>query len=224
MYSFSLRDSKKVPLDIKLDAIIQKTGGFFIELGANDGITQSNTAYFEFYRGWKGLLIEPSFDKYQQCCKNRPNSIVKNYACVSNEYDKDTIDGDFYGGLMASVGGSRLNSSESNLVSVPTITLEKLLDTYLGQGKIIDLLSLDTEGYELPILNGLNLCKYRPRYMLIEIYEKDYNEIVDFLTTHKYVLHSNFSNYSLSTKPDWDGTHNDYLFVDKNSYTSGYLK
>jgi hypothetical protein len=116
---------------------------------------------------------------------------------------------------MASVGGSRLNSSESNLVSVPTITLEKLLDTYLGQGKIIDLLSLDTEGYELPILKGLNLCKYRPRYMLIEIYEKDYNEIVDFLTTHKYVLHSNFSNYSLSTKPDWDGTHNDYLFVDK---------
>jgi hypothetical protein len=94
--------------------------------------------------------------------------------------------------------------------------LERLLDQYTNPGQIIDLLSLDTEGYELPILRGLNLNKYRPRYMLIEIYAKDFNEIVSFLLSHNYMLHSNFSNYSLATNPHWDGTHNDYLFVDKN--------
>lgn len=214
MQTFALPDSKNIPLDYKLDNIIRKPGGFFIELGANDGITQSNTAYFEFFRGWKGLLIEPSQEKYEQCCKNRPNSIVKHYACVDNSYKQDHILGDFTGSLMSSVNGSRLNSS--NLVSVPTITLERLLDQYTNPGQIIDLLSLDTEGYELPILRGLNLNKYRPRYMLIEIYTRDFNEIVSFLLSHNYILHSNFSNYSLATNPHWDGTHNDYLFVDKN--------
>jgi FkbM family methyltransferase len=215
MQSFALSDSENIPLDLKLDAIIKKTGGFFIELGANDGITQSNTAFFEFYREWKGLLIEPSQEKYKQCCENRPKSIVQNYACVSNDYNKNTIVGDFNGSLMSSVNGSRLNTSTSELVSVPTTTLEKLLDTYSAPGQVIDLLSLDTEGYELPILKGLNLLKYRPRYMLIEIYTKDYYEIEFYLLLNNYVLHSNFSNYSLSTNPHWDGTHNDFLFVDK---------
>jgi FkbM family methyltransferase len=214
MQTFALPDSKNIPLDTKLDAIVQKNDGFFIELGANDGIDQSNTAYFEFFRGWKGLLIEPCREKYEQCCKNRPNSIVKHYACVDNSYQQDHILGDFTGNLMSSVNGSRLNSS--NLVSVPAITLEHLLDQYTNPGQIIDLLSLDTEGYELPILQGLNLNKYRPRHILIEIYKKDFYEIVSFLLSHNYMLHSNFSNYSLATNPHWDGTHNDYLFVDKN--------
>lgn len=214
MQTFALPDSRNIPLDTKLDQIMQKNNGFFIELGANDGITQSNTAFFEFYRGWKGLLIEPSLEKYQECIINRPNSIVQNYACVDNDFFQDYIYGDFNGSLMASVHGTRLKSS--NLVIANTITLEKLLDKYAALEQVIDLLSLDTEGYELPILKGLNLSKYRPRYMLIEIYTKDYNEIIAFLLSYNYVLHSNFSNYSLSTNPYWDGTHNDYLFVDKN--------
>lgn len=215
MRTFSLPDSKNIPLDYKLDAIFKKNNGFFIELGANDGISQSNTAFFEFFRGWKGLLIEPSIDKYKQCITNRPNSIVKNYACVDNHFCQDHIYGDFNGSLMASVQGERLKSSE--LVIATTITLEKLLDNYSSPQQVIDFLSLDTEGYELPILKGLNLNKYRPRYMLIEIYTKDFAEIVSFLLSYNYILLSNFSNYSLSTNPNWDGTHNDYLFADNVS-------
>jgi D-beta-D-heptose 7-phosphate kinase/D-beta-D-heptose 1-phosphate adenosyltransferase len=211
--SYSLHDNKKIPLDLKLDQIIQKHNGFFIELGANDGLDQSNTAFFEFYRGWKGLLIEPSFNKYQLCCVNRPNSIVQNYACVSNEYNENTIAGDFNGGLLSSVNGTRVNGH--NLVTVNATTLEKLLDKYTTPGQVIDLLSLDTEGYELPILKGLNLEKYKPLHMLIEIYPKDYDEIVSFLSSYNYVLHSNFSNYNEITNPGWDGTHNDYLFIYK---------
>jgi hypothetical protein len=111
---------------------------------------------------------------------------------------------------MSSVAGARLHST--NLCKVPAITLEAILDTHLGSNTI-DFLSLDTEGYELPILKGLNLDKYRPSYMLIEIYTKDYDEIVRFLESKRYTLHSNFSNYNKTTNPGWDGTHNDYLFV-----------
>ena len=61
LISFSHCNSKKEKLDIKLDEIFDsKKNGFFIELGANNGLTQSNTAFFEKYRNWSGILIEPS--------------------------------------------------------------------------------------------------------------------------------------------------------------------
>jgi hypothetical protein len=130
---------------------------------------------------------------------------------VSNTYTEPFIEGDFTGtNLMASVEGTRLQSTA--LCKVPAITLEAILDTY-AKTTPIDFLSLDTEGYELNILKGMNLDKYRPTYLLIEIYRKDYDEIVKFLESKYYILNSNFSNYSLTTNPGWDGTHNDYLFV-----------
>jgi len=87
----------------------------------------------------------------------------------------------------------------------------------LEPGKTIDFLSLDTEGYELNILKGLSLDKYRPRYMLIEIYNKDLNAIVSHLKEFNYTLESNFSNYNYIDNPHWDGTHNDYLFTTMNN-------
>ena len=44
---FSHVDNKKIPLEVKLNNIFNKKNGFFIELGANDGLKQSNTAFFE---------------------------------------------------------------------------------------------------------------------------------------------------------------------------------
>jgi hypothetical protein len=37
---------------------LRKTGGFFIECGALDGETRSNTLYLERFLGWRGLLVE----------------------------------------------------------------------------------------------------------------------------------------------------------------------
>jgi len=209
--SYSLIDNKGVPLDLKIDSIIDKNNGFFIELGANDGLNQSNTARFEFFKNWSGILIEPSFEKYIQCIKNRPNSITLNFACVDNDYDDEFILGDFNGHLMSSVDGKRLNNN--NLVKVKATTLEIILDKYKDFDVEIDLLSLDTEGYELNILKGLNLKKYRPRFLLIEIYNFDYDNILKYLNDNQYKLHSNFSNYNKTDNPGWDGTHNDFLFV-----------
>jgi FkbM family methyltransferase len=212
---FSLPDFQGIPLDKKLDEIFgKKEKGIFIELGANDGLTQSNTAFFEYFRGWRGLLIEPSLQRYKECARNRPNSICVNGACVSKSYTSNTISGDFNGNLMSSVGGIRTESQHKPLTEVAAFTLENLLDKCSFPS--IDFLSLDTEGYELEVLNGLNLEKYRPKYMLIEIYNKDYESIVAFLRKNKYKLLQNFSGYNRLTNPIWDGTHNDFLFIDEN--------
>jgi FkbM family methyltransferase len=211
MKTYSLVDNTKFPLDWKLNDIFKKEKGFYIELGANDGITYSNTAFFEYEKNWKGILIEPSISKYQECIKNRPDNIIINCACVSNEYEKDTVCGDFYSGsMMSSINGVRLGNS--NLVEVKSLTLEKILDEHLPENTNIDFLSLDVEGYELEVLKGINFKKYNPIFMLIEIYDKDFKEILKFLSENNYTLISNLTNYNIRDNPGWDGTHNDYLF------------
>lgn len=212
MKSYSHYNSKKKPIDLILDDIFEsKKNGFFIELGANDGLIQSNTAFFEFNRGWKGVLVEPSQIAYNECLKNRPNSTCFNVACVSNNYKEDIIQGDFNdGSLMGSINGKR--NDNKNLIDSKASTLEFILDSV--NTPFIDFLSLDTEGYEYDILCGLNLNKYRPKYMLIEVYSSHYVKITQFLKENNYSLVANITNYNREDNPGWDGTHNDYLFID----------
>ena len=75
-------------LDQKISKILNYDNGFYIELGANNGIEQSNTLYFEKERNWKGILVEPILHKYLQCKKNRSQkNYFYNNACVSFEFD-----------------------------------------------------------------------------------------------------------------------------------------
>ena len=59
-------------LDRRLLAVIKpKLGGYYVELGANDGLSQSNTYKLQKAYGWNGLLIEPSPAKFSECVRNR---------------------------------------------------------------------------------------------------------------------------------------------------------
>ena len=213
--NYSLKDGNNLFLDIKLDNLFnQKENGFFIELGANNGLLQSNTAFLEKNRNWSGILIEPNIKNFEVCKLNRPNSICYNYACVSTNYTDEFIYGDFnlphneQLSLMSSVNGTRLNNN--NLTQIAASTLTFILDKQ--NIPKIDLLSLDVEGYEYYVLTGLNLNKYKPEYMLIEIYNFDFTKIVNYLKDNNYDLICNFSNYNKTNNPHWDETHNDYLF------------
>lgn len=215
--NYSLRDSDTVFLDDKIDKLFKgKQDGFFIELGANNGLLQSNTAFLEKNRNWRGILIEPNAKNFEFCKINRPNSTCYNYACVPQDFTDEFIYGDFglppndNNSLMSSINGLRLNSKKCDILKVPVSTLTNILDKQTIPK--IDFLSLDVEGYEYSVLQGLDLNKYKPAYMLIEIYKVDFNVIKTYLEDRNYKLISNFSNYSKQTNPNWDGTHNDFLF------------
>ena len=66
--------------------------GFYVELGANDGISQSNTLYLEKNLNWRGVLVEPNNRNYLKCVQNRSelNAIFHN-ACVSFNYKKKFV-------------------------------------------------------------------------------------------------------------------------------------
>jgi FkbM family methyltransferase len=165
-------------LDRKLLPFLGNRKGFFIEAGANDGITQSNTLFFERHRGWRGLLIEPIPDLAARCRKNRPRSIVENCALVAAGDPRKEVSMQFCN-LMSLVKvamdseeadrehitkGCAVQGIQSYEVSVPARTLDDVLASH-GIEKV-DLFSLDVEGYELPVLQGLT--KVRPKFLLIE--------------------------------------------------------
>ena len=210
MESYSLMDIRGTPLDHKLIERLHKRGGIFIEVGAGDGIEQSNTALLEKYFDWKGILVEPCSKLYPQLCSNRPQSRCFSCALGSFSENNTYVWGDFEYSLMSSVGGKRRNRPATACVRMRS--LQSILDE-VGVTHV-DLFSLDVEGYEYNILQGIDFDKVLFDYMLIEIYNWDYFNICLFFDVRGYEMAECFSLYNY-TMSDWDGTHNDYLFKRK---------
>jgi len=201
---------KKEPITKRiLEYIGNIENGFYIEAGAYDGILQSNTKFLEDEYNWTGLLIEPSPKVFLELQNNRSSNININKCLVSSSYTNKQIKGAFDNGPMSSVNNIR-NLENVELIDVDCDTLENILDYYDIQK--IDFMTVDTEGYELEVLEGLNLMKYRPTYLLIEIYETQKKILFNYLENNNYIFLENITNYNKFDNPGWDGTHNDYLF------------
>jgi FkbM family methyltransferase len=179
----------------------QKTKGFFIDVGAFDGIHLSNTFAFE-KEGWTGICIEPHPDYFPLCKKNRINSICLNLACV--EYDQEQVS-DFYIEKIGLLSGIGIKDNENDIkqrysnrelkyeglqkVKVPARTLNAILNNYLPSDVVIDFISIDVEGTELAVLKGLNLDRFSPRVVIIEGNTEDAkDEIIKYMDKFEYKL------------------------------------
>ena len=210
-------------LDLKLiEKISPKKKGYFVELGANDGVRQSNTFKLQEEFGWTGLLIEPSPRRFVECVENRAfgnRPDVRCAACVPFGFHDKFIeieDSDLMSiakGLAVSDeqviehanSGSRFLADASMRHSYGALacTLTDLLDEVKAPFNF-DLLSLDVEGNELSVLQGLDLNKYKPKWMLVETRG---TTVHDFLSSSSYEETSKLS----------DGTsYSDVLFRRRN--------
>jgi FkbM family methyltransferase len=184
-------------LDLKMLPYLDFRNGFFVEVGGNDGISQSNTLYFEKHKGWKGLLIEAIPALAKKCRRNRPRCIVANCALVASDYVEKTIEMSYCNLMSVVKGGMNSAEDEQNhiqngkqfladgeetyVVSVPAKTLSEVLNEHrIGH---IDLLSLDVEGYEAQVLKGIEFDRHSIEFILVEVRDR---EVIEAAIGHLY--------------------------------------
>lgn len=119
--------------------------GVFVDVGAYDGLSTSNTLCLEVDYGWTGVCIEPdpaAFDRLQQ---NRNCTTV--HSAVSEAAGLVTV--------------------QPTGQVCPAATLSTILDDTL-QDETIDYLSIDVEGYEVEVLRGMDFRRWHVRLITIE--------------------------------------------------------
>jgi FkbM family methyltransferase len=193
-------------MDRKLDAILDRDGGFFVEAGGNDGYTQSNTYWLERFRGWRGLMVEPMQELYELCRAERPASTVVRAALVPSDHEGDTVHMRF-ADLMSTVVGEHEDPWRTDLgnalgwrdpyeAAVPARPLSSILDE-IGAPEI-DLLSLDVEGFEPGVLAGIDFARHAPRWILVEVHDEATGRPpIEAVLGDRYVLHERLSPLDL---------------------------
>jgi len=151
---------------------------YFIEFGATDGISLSNTWLLEKKLGWDGILAEPAKVWHSQLKTNRnciidTKCVARDSGCKLEFLEVNNVNGGspVLSGIkeFANNGdwASVIRLSNSEEYEVETISLNDLLDKHNAPNDI-QFLSLDTEGSELEILEGYNFENRTIRSICVE--------------------------------------------------------
>lgn len=181
----------------------QRNHGYFVEVGAYDGRSLSNTCFLESI-GWKGMLVEPIAPLARLAAQSRPGSLVFAAACGARDEPKPvtfTIANNvpvlsFLEADEEHVERCKREGAELVEIKVTVRSLDSLLRSARerqmktmhanpagaaaggaaqhvgpwkpGYGWMIDVVSIDTEGAELAVLDGFDLDRFRPRILILE--------------------------------------------------------
>jgi len=165
--------------DAKVDELLNgKRDGVFVDVGAHDGVSFSNTFFFEIHRGWTGVCFEPNPSVFER--------LVINRRCVCENVGVSTAPGtlrylsitggcEMLSGFLNSYAPEHLKRIEREFkacggtrreIDVPVVGLTQ----YLEEKGItrVDYLSIDTEGGELQLLEALDFARIDIRIIGVE--------------------------------------------------------
>lgn len=170
--------------------------GVFVDIGANDGVTFSNSLLFE-QKGWTGVCVEPHPEIFKSLSSSRKCHLLN--ACISESSQPVQF--------IAVQGESHMLSGVSNFIderhldrirrevsenngSVTEATVGSIRPNDLLKKfgiADIDFLSIDTEGCELPILQNIDFDKHPVKCICVENGSRS-SQIFQFLTTLNFRL------------------------------------
>ena len=171
--------------------------GFYVDIGAYHPKQFSNS-YLFYKKGWKGIVIEPNPELMRLHEAVRPTDVHLNIAIGENESVMDYI--------MLNDPASNTFVEKEAIESVEkagrkilgkrpvaVLPLRKVLYQYLPKGKTVDLLSVDTEGMDLQVLQSNDWDKYQPRLIICEDMQFDFknwkkSKVANFLDSKGYEL------------------------------------
>lgn len=150
-----------------------KRNGFYVDVGASDGIINSNSYMLQKDYGWSGILVEPRRSAYKDLIKRSYGfTQICSGAVVGS--DKETQTFIEYplqelSTLKGYEGNDHLATARVDGIEyiVPCIRLDYLLELYKAPVEI-DYLSIDTEGSEFDILRNFDFNKYSIKLITVE--------------------------------------------------------
>lgn len=172
----------------------------YIELGAFDGLTESNTRFFDKCLGWDGLLIEGNPVMFPRLLQNRPYAHRLNFApgCSANSTN-ETLP--FHSVIYTNGGldGYAKDYPEGyNIVQVPCGSLTPVLQELAPDG--VDFFSLDVEGSEPLIVGNIDFKKVRIDVLMVESWNvqcpPEPNECKTRTDTREILKNAGYHRYS----------------------------
>jgi FkbM family methyltransferase len=168
--------------------------GRFVEVGAFDGITYSNV-WGLARDGWSGIMIEPmpeNLEKLYEEHKDSPQIIVVPVACS----DKEGVLPMFF-----EREGSREAKPNELCHQIKTMRLDDILNE-VGWKPDFDLLVIDVEDHEQPVLRGFDLAYWRPKLAIIETHGHQ-RGIIHGIFESLYRIYSEDGLNTLFVRRDW---------------------
>jgi len=168
--------------DYILWSLFQTQGepGFFVEVGALDGLRFSNTYSFE-QAGWRGVCVEAHPDYIDLLQRNRPGS--RCFFAAAGDHEGEVT---FYTNKRGSLStldpsleaefrkhGKYFTGFEPKVV--PMRTLNSILEEAQTPTPI-DIVSIDVEGAEMQVMRGFDLAKFQPRILVLEAMGTDFEQ------------------------------------------------
>jgi FkbM family methyltransferase len=176
--------------DSIIDAFFQQQGtapGFYVDIGASDGIRFSNTYFLASMRKWHDICVEVHPDYYKLLAVNRDSAI--NYRCAVGDKDEGmvpirlnyrasltsldlSLDDKFareYEGYYAPREVEQVNGFANGITEVPVRTIDSILEENAHSFTSgIDVFCIDIDGSEKFAFPGFTLSKWKPRILLLE--------------------------------------------------------
>ena len=188
---------------LALSLVGKDKNGFFVEFGATDGKTLSNTYLLEKYFGWVGILCEPGKNWHAALKANR--SVPIDTRCVFSSTGKLVEFTETSVGELSTISSfmksdvNRFLRKNADTYKVETVSLEDLLLTH-NAPKYIEFLSIDTEGSEFEILKDFPFDEYKFGLICVEHnYTSNREKLHNLLTGKGYErIHTTYSAFD-----DW---------------------
>lgn len=188
--------------------------GVFVDIGAHDGKTYSNTYFFE-QKGWTGICVEPLPQRFAELTKQRHCICVQ--GCVADYSGKDQllmvtspkVNVEMLSGLLKKYDPRHLKRVDAEiaiyggsyeLIDVDCYLLNDLLKKY--KIKHVHFLSIDTEGGEFEILSSIDWKRYRIDVITVEDNYDD-PRFIPYLQEKGYVFVKKLSQDLLFVRKDF---------------------
>ncbi|MFA6502892.1 MAG: FkbM family methyltransferase [Candidatus Paceibacterota bacterium] len=192
--------------DIIIDSAVRRlkiARPTYIDIGTNHPIFKNNT-YLFYTRGSRGVLVEPDPNIFRVIRKTRTGDTCLNVGIgpenekgapyyIMTSHQLSTFKKEEAEGMVASknYGTQKIES----VIHIPLVAINTLMEQYFPHGP--DILSIDTEGYDLEILKSLDLAKYAPKILCVETLrfddrgvEQKQSEILEYLLAHGYKVYA----------------------------------